>query len=267
MQDLAAKIKAILLRSDLQTVTAKQVRKELQLICGPNEQTVIVQDKAKIDAMTVEILTKIIEEKASAESKTASPTRNVKSLLPKTRKKRSATEGPLSDDIVNLEDVDDIAGDPTANDEAYARFLQRSMANRRETRNGQSEQPAKVKEKRKRKTPVYQNSLEYSSELEAVVGKGHCTRFQITSKLWEYIKANGLQDPSDKRFILCDKQLQAVMGKERINMLHMPKEITRHIFHNADIVIAKKVKSTGSDSEPRKNGGLTQPLVLSDALA
>ena len=40
-----------------------------------------------------------------------------------------------------------------------------------------------------------------SPALEAVVGKGPLTRAEVTSKVWAYIKANGLQDSVNKRNI------------------------------------------------------------------
>ena len=38
-----------------------------------------------------------------------------------------------------------------------------------------------------------------SAELAAVVGETEMARTQVVSKLWEYIKARDLQNPSDKR--------------------------------------------------------------------
>ncbi|MBC7158849.1 MAG: hypothetical protein H5U21_02225, partial [Porphyrobacter sp.] len=38
-------------------------------------------------------------------------------------------------------------------------------------------------------------------ELETVVGKGPMKRTEVTSKVWEYIKKNDLQDAKDKRQI------------------------------------------------------------------
>ena len=61
-----------------------------------------------------------------------------------------------------------------------------------------------------------------SSELENVVGKGPMTRAQVTSKVWEHIKANDLQDANDRRMINPDAKLGAVIGKDQIlSLIHI----------------------------------------------
>lgn len=74
-----------------------------------------------------------------------------------------------------------------------------------------------------------QKPVNLSGELEAVIGKGPMTRAQVTSKVWEYIKANGLQDSTDKRQINPDAKLGAVIGNEEINMMKMTGKISKHI--------------------------------------
>ena len=68
-----------------------------------------------------------------------------------------------------------------------------------------------------------------SAELEAVVGKGPLPRGQVVKKLWEYIKANGLQDKVNKRNIHADAKLKPLFGKEEVNMFEMIKLINKHI--------------------------------------
>jgi hypothetical protein len=43
-----------------------------------------------------------------------------------------------------------------------------------------------------------------SAELAAVIGPGPHTRVKATSKLWDYIKQNGRQNPEDRREIVAD---------------------------------------------------------------
>lgn len=40
-------------------------------------------------------------------------------------------------------------------------------------------------------------------------------------KLWQYIKANGLQKPDDKRQIICDDALKRVFNVNSVNMFTM----------------------------------------------
>jgi chromatin remodeling complex protein RSC6 len=79
------------------------------------------------------------------------------------------------------------------------------------------------------KTNALQKPVQLSSELENVVGKGPMTRAQVTSKVWEYIKANSLQDSKDKRQINPDDKLGAVIGKEQISMFKMTAAVSKHL--------------------------------------
>ena len=67
---------------------------------------------------------------------------------------------------------------------------------------------------------------ELTSELEAIVGKGPMPRTEVTSKVWAYIKANNLQKETDKRTIVPDAKLGAVIGNDEINMMKMTGKIS-----------------------------------------
>ena len=54
---------------------------------------------------------------------------------------------------------------------------------------------------------------EISDDLAAFLDCGkHMARTAIVKSLWEYIKTNNLQNPSDKREILLDDKMKAVFG-------------------------------------------------------
>ncbi|RGP42249.1 Upstream activation factor subunit spp27 [Altererythrobacter insulae] len=74
-----------------------------------------------------------------------------------------------------------------------------------------------------------QKPVTLSPQLENVVGKGPMTRAQVTSKVWEYIKARDLQDSKDKRQINPDDDLGAVIGKEQISMFKMTAAVSKHL--------------------------------------
>jgi chromatin remodeling complex protein RSC6 len=78
-------------------------------------------------------------------------------------------------------------------------------------------------------TNALQKPVTLSGELEAVIGKGPMTRAQVTSKVWEYIKANSLQDTKDKRQINPDAKLGAVIGKDQISMFKMTAAVSKHL--------------------------------------
>ncbi|TAD71988.1 MAG: hypothetical protein EAY70_13790 [Sphingomonadales bacterium] len=78
-------------------------------------------------------------------------------------------------------------------------------------------------------TNALQKPVQLSADLEAVIGKGPMTRAQVTSKVWEYIKGNGLQDTTDKRQINPDAKLGAVIGKDQISMFKMTAAVSKHL--------------------------------------
>lgn len=78
-------------------------------------------------------------------------------------------------------------------------------------------------------TNALQKPVTLSGDLEALIGKGPMTRAEVTSKVWEYIKANGLQDSKDKRQINPDAKLGAVIGKDQISMFKMTAAVSKHL--------------------------------------
>jgi upstream activation factor subunit UAF30 len=60
-----------------------------------------------------------------------------------------------------------------------------------------------------------------SDALEVVVGTDILPRPQVVSKLWVYIRAHDLQNPKDKREILCDSALRKVFGGKAKGKSHV----------------------------------------------
>ncbi|MBI1977550.1 MAG: hypothetical protein HYS55_02235 [Candidatus Omnitrophica bacterium] len=78
--------------------------------------------------------------------------------------------------------------------------------------------------------PAFMKALQPSSELAKVVGSTPLPRTEVTKKIWEYIKKNGLQDQTNKRNINADATLQAVFGgKKTVNMFEMTKLVAKHL--------------------------------------
>ena len=66
--------------------------------------------------------------------------------------------------------------------------------------------------------------------LGAVVGNSPLPRTEITKKIWDYIRSNGLQDQKDKRTINADDKLRKVFnGKSSVSMFEMTKLVNEHI--------------------------------------
>lgn len=69
--------------------------------------------------------------------------------------------------------------------------------------------------------------VQVSTELASVLGDSILSRTQVTKQIWVYIKENNLQDPKDKRFILCDEKLEKVFNIPRVSMFGMQKELSK----------------------------------------
>lgn len=68
-----------------------------------------------------------------------------------------------------------------------------------------------------------------SPELAAVIGSEPVARTEVVKKLWDYIKAQGLQDPKDKRSIKADAKLKPVFGKAQVTMFEIAGLIGKHL--------------------------------------
>ncbi|OZB42570.1 MAG: hypothetical protein B7X31_13695 [Thiomonas sp. 13-66-29] len=68
-----------------------------------------------------------------------------------------------------------------------------------------------------------------SAELAAIVGAALLPRTEVIKKVWEHIKADGLQDPSNKRMINADAKLKPIFGKPQVSMFEMTKLLNAHL--------------------------------------
>lgn len=77
---------------------------------------------------------------------------------------------------------------------------------------------------------AFMKPMTVSADLAAVVGAGPMPRSDVVKKLWEYIKTNNLQDPTNKRNIKADEKLKKVFdGKDTVNMFEMTKLVSKHL--------------------------------------
>ncbi|MGZ4963158.1 MAG: SWIB/MDM2 domain-containing protein [Limisphaerales bacterium] len=66
--------------------------------------------------------------------------------------------------------------------------------------------------------------------LSKVVGSNPLPRTELTKKLWDYIRKNGLQDKVKRTQINADDNLKAVFnGKKSVSMFEMTKLVSGHL--------------------------------------
>jgi chromatin remodeling complex protein RSC6 len=78
--------------------------------------------------------------------------------------------------------------------------------------------------------PALMKPVQPDSVLAAIVGSEPLPRSEMTKKLWDYIKKNGLQDQKNKRNINADAALKEVFGgKSQVTMFEMTKLVNQHV--------------------------------------
>jgi upstream activation factor subunit UAF30 len=109
---------------------------------------------------------------------------------------------------------------------------------------------------------------EISDKLAAFLNKGKImARTDIVKELWNYIRENNLQNPSNKREIILDEAMQKVFECKMFTMFTMNKYIGAHIdpFKPVDLTptpkasAQKKRKASKDSGSPKKRKVGTQP--------
>merc|ERR1712038_184824 len=71
---------------------------------------------------------------------------------------------------------------------------------------------------------------EISPDMAAFLGKGtHMARTEVVKGLWNYIKANNLQNPDDKREIILDDKMKTLFKVDKFTMFTLNKYVGSHI--------------------------------------
>ncbi|KAI0629051.1 SWIB/MDM2 domain-containing protein [Trametes polyzona] len=68
-----------------------------------------------------------------------------------------------------------------------------------------------------------------SEPLAALLGVEKLSRPQTVKQLWNHIKANNMQNPENRKEIICDDGFKEIFKCDRIDMFKMNKELTQHL--------------------------------------
>ena len=109
----------------------------------------------------------------------------------------------------------------TAGRKKSAKKTAKRSASRRKT----TAKRAKKSSGRKRApNPAFMRPLQPSAKLAAVIGNSPMPRTQVISKLWAYIKRNGLQDSKNRRAINADEKLRPLFNnRSQVTMFDLAK--------------------------------------------
>ncbi|KAK1230476.1 hypothetical protein PQX77_006404 [Marasmius sp. AFHP31] len=73
-----------------------------------------------------------------------------------------------------------------------------------------------------------------SQPLATLLQTEKLSRPQVVKQLWEYIKSNERQNPQDKREIICDDNLRAIFNADKIDMFKMNKVLGQHLHEKEE---------------------------------
>jgi upstream activation factor subunit UAF30 len=106
----------------------------------------------------------------------------------------------------------------------------RRPAARRKTAKRTSSRRKSSSGRKRAPNPAFMRPLQPSPQLAAVVGNSPMPRTQVISKLWAYIKRNGLQDARNRRAINADEKLRPLFGgRSQVTMFDLAKIANRNL--------------------------------------
>jgi upstream activation factor subunit UAF30 len=89
---------------------------------------------------------------------------------------------------------------------------------------------APAKKAKRAPNPAFMRPMTMDAALGAVVGTAPMPRSEVTKRIWQYIKKNGLQDAKNRRMINADDKLRPVFnGKGQVSMFEMTKLVNKHM--------------------------------------
>ncbi|CAN4081591.1 unnamed protein product [Withania somnifera] len=198
-------------------------------------------------------------------------------------------EGEMEEDDGPSAVSDDQEEDPEEQEEEE----DESEAVAKEIRTSSKKMPGKKNENVKKKAGGFTKLCCLSPQLQKFTGEAELARTEVVKRMWNYIRENNLQDPSNRRNINCDDTLRELFGVDTIDMFQMNKALAKHIWPLDSDVSTITTSGSGSSTtkeksstakkkrrkqeenedsdepkrkEKRKNSGILAPLQLSDAL-
>jgi chromatin remodeling complex protein RSC6 len=87
-----------------------------------------------------------------------------------------------------------------------------------------------AKKSARKPNAAFMAPLTPSTNLAAVIGNKPMARTEMVKKIWDYIKANKLQDSKNKRMINTDAKLREVFnGKKQVSMFEVAGAINKNV--------------------------------------
>jgi len=79
-------------------------------------------------------------------------------------------------------------------------------------------------------TNAFMQPMTPDAALAEIVGAKPLPRTEAVKRMWDYIKANNLQDATNRRVINADAKLRVLFGgKDSITMFELPRVLGKHL--------------------------------------
>ncbi|CAL1711323.1 unnamed protein product [Somion occarium] len=246
---LEPRIRAILTSPgiDLTTISAKRVRKRLIDEDSSLTADLVRDNKAAIDA----IISSVYEEVSQAAQ--GDEEGNEADVAASKRKREDADE--LDEEVAKAPAAAKKAKRPKKKaeltDAEIAKQLDQELNSRSRTSRAGTSKPKKATAKRAKKVKSAEavdsdgNEIEgekkkrggglnkeyaLSEPLASLLSVDKLSRPQVVKQMWVYIKAHDLQNPEDKREILCDEPLKGIFHVDKMSMFKMNQLLGVHLL-------------------------------------
>ena len=115
----------------------------------------------------------------------------------------------------------------TAKKSTAKKPAKKATAKKASAKSAKATKKAAGPKKKRTLNPALKAPYTPSTHLAAIVGAAPLPRQEVVSKLWKYIKKNGLQD---RQTINADDKLKPIFGnKKSVTMFEMQKHISKHL--------------------------------------
>lgn len=101
-------------------------------------------------------------------------------------------------------------------------------------KSGKKEKKTKKKKKRKvasdNPNSIHVKNVGLSPKLQEFLKVEQLPRTQVVKAVWDYIKEHDLQNPEDRREIICDEAMKDIFG-DKMTMFSLNKILSKHLFN------------------------------------